>query len=75
MPTHRSNDLPAPHESEGGLGWRWLAAECPSKCEERYIFGHTYELGETWKKNMIQRKLDSWMLEGLPRFGRKWISL
>ena len=47
MPTHRSNGLPTPHESEGGFGWRWLAAECPSRCEEQYIFGRTNELGET----------------------------
>ena len=52
MPTHRSNGLPTPHESEGGLGWRWLAAECPSKCEEQYIFGRTNEHGETWKKKL-----------------------
>ena len=47
MPTYRSNGLPALHESEGELGWRWLEAECPSRCEERYIFCHTNELGET----------------------------
>ena len=50
MPTHRSNGRPELHESEGGLGWRWLEAEYPSRCEERYIVGHTNELGETWKK-------------------------
>lgn len=54
MPTHRSNGPPETHENVGGLDWRWHAAECPSRCEERYIVGHIDELGETWKK--IQRK-------------------
>lgn len=67
MPTHRSNGPPETHENVGGLDWRWHAAECPSRCEERYIVGHIDELGETWKKsnaNKIPGCQEDWLVLG-----------